>query len=187
MSAQQALTAQQQADLARQQAAAATGQAANAQAQVAVAQNQAAASDAYAAGLAQRLATLEALKTERGTVITLGDVLFEFNRAEVKPSAQARMAQLADFLKQYPDRRVSIEGHTDSVGSVASNNELSQRRADAVRAQLVGMGIAGDRVSTIGYGKDFPVASNDTDTNRAINRRVEVVISEPGRAVAARR
>ena len=187
VSAQQALTAQQQADLARQQAAAATGQAANAQAQVAVAQNQAAASDAYAAGLAQRLATLEALKTERGTVITLGDVLFEFNRAEVKPSAQARMAQLADFLKQYPDRRVSIEGHTDSVGSVASNNELSQRRADAVRAQLVGMGIAGDRVSTIGYGKDFPVASNDTDTNRAINRRVEVVISEPGRAVAARR
>ncbi|MEP7157102.1 MAG: OmpA family protein [Betaproteobacteria bacterium] len=187
ISAQQALTAQQQADLARAQAAAASGQAANAQAQVVVAQNQAAVSEAYAASLAQRLATLEALKTERGMVITLGDVLFEFGRAEVRPSAQARMAQLADFLKQYPDRRISIEGHTDSVGSVAANNELSQRRADAVKAQLMGLGVSGDRISTVGYGKDFPVAANDTDTNRAINRRVEVVISEAGQRVRARR
>ena len=129
---------------------------------------------------------LEALKTERGMVITLGDVLFEFNRAEVKPSARARMSQLADFMKQYPDRRVSIEGHTDSIGSVAANAELSQRRADAVKSQLVDMGVSGDRVTTIGYGKNFPVASNDTDTNRAINRRVEVVISEPGKTVRSR-
>lgn len=187
VSAQQALSAQQQAELARQQATAATGQAANAQAQVVVAQNQAAASDAYAASLARQLATLEALKTERGMVITLGDVLFEFNRAEVKPAAQARLAQLADFLKQYPDRRVSIEGHTDNIGTPAYNVELSQRRAEAISVSLIGMGIAPTRMSSIGYGKQFPVAANDTDTNRAINRRVEVVISDPGQAVAIRR
>ena len=90
-------------------------------------------------------------------------------------SAQARMAQLADFLKQFPDRRVSIEGHTE-IGSTNYNMELSLRRAEAIKSQLVGLGIASERISTVGYGKDFPVAANDTDTNRAINRRVEVVI-----------
>lgn len=174
ISAQQALSAQQQAEMARQQATTAAEQAASAQAQ-------AAASDAYAAGLAQRLAALEAQKTERGMVITLGDVLFEFNRAEVKPIAQARIAQLADFLKQYPDRRVSIEGHTDNIGSAATNLELSLRRAEAIKTQLVAMGVSADRMTTVGYGKDFPVAANDTDTNRAINRRVEVVISGSSR------
>ena len=159
VSAQQALTAQQQAEQARMQAAASAGQAANAQAQAVAAQNQAAASDAIAAGLSQRLAALEALKTERGMVITLGDVLFEFNRAEVKATSQARMAQLADFLKQYPDRKVSIEGYTDNIGTAAYNAELSQRRAEAVKSQLVGLGVSPDRITTTGYGKDFPVVS----------------------------
>lgn len=151
------------------------------------AQAQAAAAEARAASLQRQLTTLEALKTDRGLVITLGDVLFKFNRAEVKSSAQTRMAQLADFLRHYPDRRVSIEGHTDNIGTAAYNNELSQRRAEAIRSQLIGLGIASERISTVGYGKDFPVASNDTDTNRAINRRVEVVISEPGQTVRSRR
>ncbi len=186
-SQQQAAIAQRDAAAAANQAASAQAQAASAQAQSATSQAQAAASDAYAASLARQLATLEALKTERGMVITLGDVLFEFNRAEVKPTAQARMAQLSDFLKQYPDRRVSIEGHTDNIGSPNYNADLSQRRAEAVKAQLVNMGIASDRIATVGYGKDFPVAANDTDTNRAINRRVEVVISETGQRVARRR
>ena len=169
-----------QTAIAQQQAASASDQAANAQAQ-------AAAAETRVAGLERQLAALEALKTDRGMVITLGDVLFEFNRAEVKASAQARMAQLADFLRQYPDRRVSIEGHTDNIGTAAYNNELSQRRAEAIRSQLIGLGIAVERISTVGYGKDFPVAANDTDTNRAINRRVEVVISEPGQMVRSRR
>ncbi len=172
---------------AQQQAANANDQAATAQAQAASAQTQAAMAEARAASLERQLAVLEALKTDRGMVITLGDVLFEFNRAEVKASAQARMAQLADFLRQYPDRRVSIEGHTDSVGSASYNAELSQRRAEAIKGQLIGLGIAPERISTVGYGKDFPVAANDTDTNRAINRRVEVVISEPGQMVRSRR
>lgn len=176
-----------QAAIAQQQASIAQREAANASSQAASAQAQADAANARAASLAVQLAALEALKTDRGLVITLGDVLFEFNRAEVKPSARARMAQLADFLKQYPERRVSIEGHTDSVGSAAYNAELSQRRADAIKGQLIGLGIAPDRIATMGYGKDFPVAANDTDTNRAINRRVEVVISEPGQTVLLRR
>ena len=176
-----------QTAIAQQQASIAQREAANASSQAASAQAQADAANARAASLAVQLAALEALKTDRGLVITLGDVLFEFNRAEVKPSARARMAQLADFLKQYPERRVSIEGHTDSVGSAAYNAELSQRRADAIKGQLIGLGIAPDRIATMGYGKDFPVAANDTDSNRAINRRVEVVISESGQTVLLRR
>ena len=176
-----------QAAIAQQQASIAQRDAANANSQAASAQTQADAANARADSLAGQLAALEALKTDRGLVITLGDVLFEFNRAEVKPSARARMAQLADFLKQYPERRVSIEGHTDSVGGAAYNAELSQRRADAIKGQLIGLGIAPDRIATMGYGKDYPVAANDTDTNRAINRRVEVVISEPGQKVLSRR
>ena len=179
--------AQADANVQRAQTAIAQQQAANANDQAASAQAQAAAAEARAASLQRQLAALEALKTDRGMVITLGDVLFEFNRAEVKASAQTRMAQLADFLRQYPDRRVSIEGHTDNIGTAAYNNELSQRRAEAIRSQLIGLGIASERISTVGYGKDFPVASNDTDTNRAINRRVEVVISEPGQMVRSRR
>ncbi|MBL8523047.1 MAG: DUF4398 and OmpA-like domain-containing protein [Betaproteobacteria bacterium] len=180
VSAQQAMNAQQQATQAQRDAAMAAEQAANAQAQ-------AAASNAQAATLAQQLAAIEALQTNRGLVITLGDVLFEFNRAEVKPTAQARLGQLADFLKRYPDRRVSIEGHTDNVGGATYNLELSQRRAEAIKMQLVALGIAADRMTTVGYGKDFPVAANDTDTNRAINRRVEVVILEGGKVVGAKR
>lgn len=175
------------ANIQRTQTAVAQQQAANASDQAAAAQAQAAAAEARAASLERQLAALEALKTDRGLVITLGDVLFEFNRAEVKPGAQARMAQLSDFLKQYPDRRVSIEGHTDNIGSASYNMELSLRRAESIRGQLIGLGISPERISTVGYGKDFPVAANDTDTNRAINRRVEVVISEPGQVVRSRR
>lgn len=194
LSQQQALVAQQQsanaqrdAAVSAEQAAAAQRDAANSAAQTATAKAQAANSDAYAASLARQIAAMEAMKTNRGLVITLGDVLFEFNRADVKPSAQARMAQLADFLRQYPDRKVSVEGYTDNIGTAAYNTELSQRRAEAIKTQLVVLGIASERISTAGYGKDFPVAANDSDTNRAINRRVEVVISEPGQRVSLRR
>lgn len=184
---EQAAAAQSQSAVAQQQAAIAQRAAVNANDQAATAQAQAAAAEARNANLAQQLAAMEGLKTDRGLVVTLGDVLFEFNRAEVRPGAYARMTQLADFLKQYPDRRVSIEGHTDNIGGAAYNTELSQRRAESIKAQLTGLGIANERISTVGYGKDFPVANNDSDTNRALNRRVEVVISEPGRTAVSRR
>ena len=193
-SAQQADTAQQQVIAARNQAAQANQIAAQSQAQAAASQTQAElsraqaeAAEARAADLQRKLADLEATKVDRGRVVTLGDVLFEFNRAEVKPTAQARLAKLADFLKQYPERRVLIEGHTDNVGSTAYNEQLSTRRAESIRGQLVLLGVSSDRMATIGYGKDYPVASNDSDTNRAINRRVEVYISETEQPVRPRR
>jgi len=184
---EQTAAAQQQTAAAQQQATRSQQDAAYSANQAATANAHAAASEAYAASLASQLTAMEAIKTNRGLVITLGDVLFEFNRAEVKASAQSRMAQLADFLKQYPDRRLAIEGHTDNTGGATYNLELSQRRAEAVKMQLVALGVSSDRITTVGYGKDFPVAANDTDTNRAINRRVEVVISEGGQVVGARR
>ena len=169
----QAAAAEQRATGAEQQAAAATANAAGVQQQN--------------AQLQQRLNELQAKQTERGMLVTLGDVLFEYNRAEVKPGAQASLRKLADFLQQYPNRQVLIEGYTDDTGSAAYNEALSLRRADAVDSALVGMGVASQRVATVGYGKDFPIASNSSDTNRALNRRVEVYIAENDPPVRARR
>lgn len=158
------------------------------------AEQQAAAANANAAGvqqqnaqLQQRLTDLQAKQTERGMLVTLGDVLFEYNRAEVKPGAQASLRKLAEFLQQYPNRQVLIEGYTDDTGSAAYNEALSLRRAEAVDSALVGMGVASQRVATAGYGEDFPIASNSSDTNRALNRRVEVYIAENDQPVRARR
>ena len=169
----QTAAAEQRATGAEQQAAAATANAAGVQQQN--------------AQLQQRLNELQAKQTERGMLVTLGDVLFEYNRAEVKPGAQASLRKLADFLQQYPNRQVLIEGYTDDTGSAAYNEALSLRRADAVDSALVGMGVAAQRVATVGYGKDFPIASNSSDTNRALNRRVEVYIAENDQPVRARR
>lgn len=172
--------AQAQAGAARQQTALAEQQAASAQASAASAQQQ-------AAQLQQRLNDMQAQQTERGMLVTLGDVLFEFNRAEVKPSAQVSLRKLADFLQQYPARRVLIEGFTDNIGAPAYNQVLSQRRAEAVDGALAGMGVATQRMETVGYGEEFPVAANGTDTERALNRRVEVYIAENDQPVRARR
>lgn len=172
--------AQAQAGAARQQTALAEQQAATAQAGAAAAQQQ-------AAQLQLRLNDMQAQPTERGMLVTLGDVLFEFNRAEVKPSAQASLRKLADFLQQYPARKVLIEGFTDNIGAPVYNQALSQRRAEAVDSALAGMGVATQRMATVGYGEEFPVAANSTDTDRALNRRVEVYIAENDQPVRTRR
>lgn len=142
------------------------------------AQNQAAQANARAESLEARLKQLQAEQTERGLLVTLGDVLFEFGKAQLLPTAGARLDQLADFLKQYPDRKLLIEGHTDSVGSVAANQTLSQRRAQAVQQALTSRGIDTSRITVRGYGKAYPVASNGSAEGRALNRRVEVVIAD---------
>ena len=190
----QAASAQAQAQTAQAQAAAAQGQAQAAQqransAEVRADAAQAVASDAQqrAAMLQQQLNDLQAKETERGMLVTLGDVLFEFNRAEVKPAAQVSLRKLADFLLQYPNRLLLVEGHTDNVGSVAYNEGLSQRRAESVGLALVAMGIAPQRIKVVGYGKDYPIADNNSDTNRALNRRVEVYISQSEQPVRMRR
>lgn len=128
--------------------------------------------------LRQMMAELEAERTDRGMVMTLGDVLFDVDRATLKAGGLRTVDRLAEFMVEYPDRRVRIEGHTDSTGSAEYNQRLSERRAAAVREALVERGIAGSRIETRGYGLEYPVASNDTEANRQRNRRVEIVISD---------
>lgn len=130
--------------------------------------------------LMKELANLKAQQTERGIVLTIGDVLFATGKADLSPDANQSVAKLAEFLKKSPNRNVLIEGHTDSVGKDDSNLALSQKRADSVKARLVGDGIAPARITTVGYGKKFPVASNDTKAGKAQNRRVDVVILNEG-------
>lgn len=130
--------------------------------------------------LMKELADLKAKQTERGIVLTIGDVLFAFDKADLSPKADRNVHKLAEFLKKYPNRNVLIEGHTDSVGSVEYNLGLSQRRSDSVKEKLVGSGIVQERITTVGYGKKYPAVANDTPENRALNRRVEVIILNEG-------
>jgi outer membrane protein OmpA-like peptidoglycan-associated protein len=125
-----------------------------------------------------QLKELNAIKTERGLVLTLGDVSFNTNKAKLKSGALHNVQKLSDFLKQYPQHNVLIEGYTDSTGSNELNQKLSERRADSVRNALTSMGISNNRISTHGYGENYPVAANDTAANRQLNRRVEVIISD---------
>ena len=130
---------------------------------------------------------LKATPTPRGLVLTLGDVLFDTGRAELNPGAARKLDQLAQFLNEHKDRRVQIDGFTDSVGTDAYNEDLSQRRADAVKAALLSRGVEASRIGTEGYGKAYPVANNNDSGGRQLNRRVEVVIGgDDGRAIAPR-
>lgn len=136
------------------------------------------AADARAAALEAQLREIEATKTDRGLLVTLGDLLFQTGRADLLPNSYARIDRLANFLRQNTDRRLIVEGHTDSVGGDALNLALSQRRAEAVRAALVQRGVDPSRISTYGYGKAYPVADNSSAEGRAMNRRVEVLIAD---------
>lgn len=134
------------------------------------------------AELQREIDALQAKPTDRGLVLTLGDVLFETGRADLKPGAANNLNQLVSFLAKYPTRTVAIEGHTDSVGGDDYNVGLSQRRADSVRSYLVRQGVEAGRITAMGAGKGSPVASNDTAAGRQQNRRVEVIISNPALA-----
>ena len=139
-----------------------------------------AAEHAKATALANELANLKAQQTDRGMVLTVGDVLFAAGKAEVGPGAQRSIDKLADFLKAYPRRNVVIEGHTDNIGDEGFNIKLSQQRADAVRDLLVARGVAPQRIRTKGYGPKFPVVENDSAAGRQQNRRVEVLVLNEG-------
>lgn len=130
--------------------------------------------------LMKELSELKAKQTERGIVLTIGEVLFAFGKADLSSKADRNVDKLAEFLKKYPNRNVLIEGHTDSIGSEEYNLDLSQRRAESVKEKLVGDGVGPDRITTVGYGKKYPAVSNDTEANRALNRRVEVIILNEG-------
>ena len=120
---------------------------------------------------------LQTRQTERGLVVTLGDVLFEVDRAAIKPGATRALDQLVAALRTDPAAAITIEGHTDSTGSRDYNMDLSTRRMNSVRAYLVTHGVDPARISGRGLGPDYPVASNATDSGRLQNRRVEVIVN----------
>jgi outer membrane protein OmpA-like peptidoglycan-associated protein len=133
-----------------------------------------------------RLAEMQAKETVRGYVITLGDINFDNNRADLKSSATNSVERLGTFLMQYPQRKVLAEGYTDNVGSAESNLDLSVRRAAAVRMALIAMGVDSNRIATRGYGETYPVSSNTTPEGRESNRRVEIVLSDEKGGVISR-
>ena len=169
-----------EAERARKAAAAETEKAAKAKSAAEMEAAKAAKAKAESDQLMKELASLKAQQTERGIVLTIGDVLFATGKADLSANADKSVAKLAEFLKKNPNRNVLIEGHTDSVGKDDYNLALSQKRADSVKAKLVGEGIEAGRITTVGYGKKFPVASNDTKSGKAQNRRVDVVILNEG-------
>ena len=142
--------------------------------------------EARDAQIAARKNSLDAKQTERGTLVTFGDVLFDYNKAELKPGAQGDIGKLAAFLQENPDRKVIVEGYTDSTGSASYNQSLSERRANSVRMALTRMGVDPTRIVAMGYGKEYPVADNTSNSGRAMNRRVEVTISNDNQPVAPR-
>jgi outer membrane protein OmpA-like peptidoglycan-associated protein len=184
---QRATGAEERTSGAEQRATSAEQRASGAEQQSAAALNAMAGAQIAAAELQKKIDALQAKPTERGLLVTLGDVLFETNKSEVRPAAQNSLHKLADFLQANPKRFVLIEGHTDNVGSAAYNEALSLRRANAVDSALSQMGVPTTRMNTAGYGEDYPVADNTSDSSRALNRRVEVYIAEDDQPVKARR
>nr|WP_316641037.1 OmpA family protein [uncultured Roseateles sp.] len=134
--------------------------------------------DARVSDLEMQLQALNAKKTDKGMVVTLGDVLFDSGKSQLLPTSSGNMSKLADFFKRNPQRSASIEGYTDSMGGEAANQALSERRAGAVKMALVSLGVSSDRLSTQAHGEAMPVASNDTASGRQMNRRVEIVFAQ---------
>ena len=173
---QRAKMAQANTDAANSRADAAQANASD-QAQQADAARLAAADAARQADELQRqIDGLQARVTDRGLVLTLGDVLFASGAASLNPNGDQHLAKLAAFLSKYMDRTALIVGYTDSVGGQDYNLGLSQRRADSVKFYLVQQGIDSSRLSASGQGMSSPVADNSSATGRQQNRRVEVVI-----------
>lgn len=176
----EAQQARERAEAAKAQAEQARKQAEMAEARAKQAREQAEAAETRNEQMKQQLSELQAKKTKRGHVITLGNILFEVDKAELTSEAMQGLSRLVNFLKDFPEREVVIEGYTDSTGSEAYNLDLSQRRAGAVRRFLVDNGIAPERIVARGYGEAYPVAPNDTAAGRARNRRVDIVILNEG-------
>ncbi|HEX9661713.1 MAG TPA: OmpA family protein [Candidatus Binatia bacterium] len=180
----EATKAQQEAGASQLQAEASQREAAASQQKAEMSQQQARDAEMRTSQLQAELRELNAKQTERGLVVTLGDVLFDTDKAQLK--ARGSLQKLADFLKQHPERKVRVEGYTDSTGSADYNLGLSDRRANAVRQSLMDMGVSSDRITSRGYGKESPVANNSTPAGRQLNRRVEIVLSDDVGNVSSR-
>ncbi len=168
---QQTQQLQRQAEQARQEAEAARQQVAQREQEI--------------AQLRQQVSEAETRETPRGIVLSLKDVVFPVGKADLNSGAQRTIGKIAEFLRQYPERTVAIEGFTDSSGAADFNRQLSEARARAVRDALVQQGIKGERITAQGFGEQYPVASNATSAGRQLNRRVEIVIANGAEASAA--
>lgn len=135
--------------------------------------------------LQRQIDVLQAEATDRGLVLTLGDVLFGTGRSDLTSGGTNTLDKLVVFLNNYPDRNVVIEGHTDDVGSHEMNQTLSQHRADSVKFYLVQQGIRHKRLAASGMGETQPIADNQSPSGRQQNRRVEVIINNPQSVVPA--
>ena len=176
----------QDAQVAQGEALQAQRQTLQAQGDAAEAQRKTQEVQARAAQLEAQLADLAAKKTERGMVITLGDVLFGTDLARLNQQGMQTAQKLANVLQQNPQRNVLVEGFTDSTGTDSHNQGLSERRAAAVQLALQELGVARERIAIRGYGETHPVAANDSAQNRQLNRRVEIVLSDDKGVVIAR-
>jgi outer membrane protein OmpA-like peptidoglycan-associated protein len=131
----------------------------------------------FASGLSSALKSVDARATKEGIRVNLdAAVLFDTNKHDLKPQAKASIASVAEVISAYPNAVVEISGHTDSVGDTEPNQKLSERRAEAVRAALVGAVPASVKLTTSGFGESQPIATNETEKGRALNRRVEILI-----------
>ncbi len=132
--------------------------------------------------LRQRLLTqlnqvLQTRDTARGLIVSMPDVLFDFNKYTLKPEARERLAKISGILVAYPGLKLQVEGYTDNIGSEEYNQELSEKRADSVRAYLISQGVPPDTVGAQGFGMSNPVADNSSASGRKLNRRVDMVVS----------
>jgi outer membrane protein OmpA-like peptidoglycan-associated protein len=166
-----------EADSANQRAARAQADAANQRQQADLARDATVDARKDAQDLQRQIDELHAKNTERGLVLTLGDVLFATNKSTLNAGGTANLVKLVGFLNHYPSRTAAIEGYTDSVGGETYNQALSQRRADAVKSYLTAQGIDSSRLTSSGMGESAPVADNSSSTGRQQNRRVEVIIA----------
>lgn len=130
--------------------------------------------------LAEQLAGDNRTITEgaRGLIVSLPDILFDFDKATLRPEVESTLEQVAAVLIQYPTLKIQVEGHTDNVGPEAYNLDLSERRATAVSEFLIGQGIARNQISHEGFGEASPVSDNETEEGRQRNRRVDLVIPD---------
>lgn len=120
---------------------------------------------------------LQTTETTRGLIINMGDVLFDFGKYSLKEDAKEKLAKLSGIILSHPGLNLTVEGYTDNIGSDAFNQKLSEQRADTVRDFLVAQGLTPQIVNAVGYGEQYPVASNNTAAGRAMNRRVQIVVS----------
>lgn len=126
--------------------------------------------------LKRQLENLQLRETESGVVVTLGDVLFNTGETQLRDEAMTSLVEVVDLLQTEPDKQIRIEGHTDASGPAETNLRLSQERADSVMAALISLGVAADRLQATGMGENFPIASNETEEGKSMNRRVDVIL-----------